>query len=209
MYTIYKLINKINGKYYIGQTKLTLQRRSRSDGIGYKRSPYLYNAIQKYGWNNFEYEILDKTEIAEVADLLEISYIDYFDSKNDNFGYNIVVGGNVSMRGRKHTEETRRKISNANKGKPNKTAFKPGHKPWTTGLKRDLNPLTGRPKSLKQKLKQRQVALNLPKKLTQNQIDLIKSDTRVVKIIALEYGISKNTVRRYQGKEKYNPSRIK
>ena len=44
-------------KYYIGITSQAVNKRWKN-GKGYKSSPYFYNAIQKYGWNNFEHNIL-------------------------------------------------------------------------------------------------------------------------------------------------------
>ena len=56
-YAVYVHINKINDKRYVGQTN-NIERRWRSNGIDYKNSLYFYNAIQKYGWNNFKHIIL-------------------------------------------------------------------------------------------------------------------------------------------------------
>ena len=58
-YIIYMHKNLINNKVYIGQTNQTLATRCKN-GEGYIDSPKFYNAIQKYGWNNFEHIILEK-----------------------------------------------------------------------------------------------------------------------------------------------------
>ena len=58
-YVVYKHTNKFNGKVYIGITSRSVKRRWGNNG-----KQYLYdnsrfaNAIQKYGWDNFEHEIL-------------------------------------------------------------------------------------------------------------------------------------------------------
>ena len=54
---IYKIENKLNKKIYIGQTvdyKRRLWEHCRSE----KKSP-LYNAFKKYGFNNFQFSIID------------------------------------------------------------------------------------------------------------------------------------------------------
>ena len=56
---LYVHINKINGKKYFGITCLNLKRRWKK-GNAYKKCSYFYNAIQKYGWDNFEHiQIID------------------------------------------------------------------------------------------------------------------------------------------------------
>ena len=93
MWIIYAHINKTNGKRYIGQTKQTPNERWRS-GKGYKGSPYFYHAIQKYGWNNFEHQIIEKDiSTQEEANLKEKYWISIFQSNDHKYGYNIEVGG--------------------------------------------------------------------------------------------------------------------
>lgn len=95
---IYKHTNKINGKCYIGQTKQTASIRW-ANGLGYKsRSCIFWNAIKKYGWNNFEHQILeDNINTQEDANDREIFWIKHFNSyvnfENSN-GYNMTLGGN-------------------------------------------------------------------------------------------------------------------
>ena len=59
MKTIYLHRNKINNKVYIGQTIQSPEERWKN-GNGYKGCYYFYNAIQKYGWDNFEHIILEQ-----------------------------------------------------------------------------------------------------------------------------------------------------
>lgn len=94
-YKIYMHKNKINGKVYIGQTYTSLRARFGKNGIGYKGCPIFYNAIQKYGWDNFEHEILEENiPNAEIANEREKFYIALYNSTNGDFGYNIQIGGN-------------------------------------------------------------------------------------------------------------------
>lgn len=88
---IYKHTNKVNGKCYIGQTKQSLNQRWRN-GDGYRNNVYFYNSIIKYGWDNFNHEILeDNLYSLEQANEREIFWI----SKCDSFknGYNLTAGG--------------------------------------------------------------------------------------------------------------------
>lgn len=93
---IYKYTNLINGKVYVGQTKRTLSRRSSGKSLmGYSRCTYFWNAIQKYGVENFKSEILvDKINSQEEANRLEQFYIKQYKSNNEKYGYNISSGGN-------------------------------------------------------------------------------------------------------------------
>lgn len=81
-----------NGKIYIGITHLKLSNRWRSKGQGYKRCPYFYNAIQKYGWENFKHEVILDNLTQRQAYEKEIELIKYFNSIVPN-GYNIDTGG--------------------------------------------------------------------------------------------------------------------
>ncbi len=58
MYTVYQHRNKINNKVYIGITQQALEKRWGINGTNYKSSPHFFSAIQKYGWDNFEHNIL-------------------------------------------------------------------------------------------------------------------------------------------------------
>ncbi|MBQ8468154.1 MAG: hypothetical protein IJ542_00150 [Clostridia bacterium] len=88
---IYKHTNKINGKVYIGQTKQTPTQRWRN-GNGYKNNVYFYHSIQKYGWNNFVHEILEKgINSVKQANEKEVYYITKYDSYKN--GYNLTSGG--------------------------------------------------------------------------------------------------------------------
>ena len=114
-YSIYCHANKLNGKKYIGQTKQSLERRFEK-GRAYKHCVLFYNAIQKYGWENFEHEILETNLSLEDANIREAYYISLYGLTDPQKGYNIYTGG----KNFKHiiTEETKRKISETKKGTP-------------------------------------------------------------------------------------------
>lgn len=106
---VYKHTNKINGKCYIGITSQCTNKRWRN-GKGYKGQIF-YNAIQKYGWDNFEHEILYTNLTEEEAKEKEIEYIKKYKTNNNKFGYNATLGGD-GIKGYIHNEESFFKIKN-------------------------------------------------------------------------------------------------
>ena len=115
MYTVYQHKNKINGKIYIGITSQKPEDRWGSQGCNYKSSPHFYSAIQKYGWNNFEHNILFTELTKEQACLKEQELIKEYDLMNREFGYNSTSGGDIFVM----NEETKQKISQAMMGNQN------------------------------------------------------------------------------------------
>lgn len=111
-YSIYVHINKINGKMYIGQTVQTNLNNRWVNGYGYKGCTRFYNAIQKYGWDNFEHIVLFDKLTLDMANVIEEELIKKFQTTNDKYGYNIKFGG-TNMR---HLDETKNKISIAHIG---------------------------------------------------------------------------------------------
>lgn len=112
---IYKYTSP-SGKNYIGQTINEKARR----GVFLNRNkeyagPKINKARDKYGPENFEYQVifavesLVKEEVLKILDEKEIQYIEMFDSFNN--GYNSDLGGGSGI----HviTENTRRKLSEA------------------------------------------------------------------------------------------------
>ena len=94
-FKVYVHINKNNNKAYVGMTKQNPEYRWGSQGQGYRVQPKFYNAIQKYGWNNFEHLILaDNIKSEEEALEIESYYIEIYDSIEN--GYNILPKGIVS-----------------------------------------------------------------------------------------------------------------
>lgn len=105
-YSVYKLTAP-NGKCYIGMTQQSVERRWNC-GHAYQHNIHLSNAITKYGWENFNKEVLFESTSKAEAEEKERSLISHYDSTNRLHGYNILPGGNVSDG---HSEETRHKIS--------------------------------------------------------------------------------------------------
>ena len=89
--SIYKIINKVNGKVYIGQS-VDPYRRFHEHIKGKKNELSLIHlAIKKYGIHNFEVSIIEKD--IEDYNEKEVFWINYYNSTDRNFGYNIAYGG--------------------------------------------------------------------------------------------------------------------
>jgi group I intron endonuclease len=121
---IYKIINKINNKVYIGCTTKTIEKRYKSHLYRCFKKNYdsrLYNSMRKYGIENFEIELLEECDIDSIYEIEKI-YIQKFDSYKN--GLNSTLGGEGFL-GYTHSKETRQiitknLISNGNSHK-NKT----------------------------------------------------------------------------------------
>lgn len=112
-----------NGKIYIGITKHEPEKRWKANGNGYRCQPVFWRAIKKYGWDNFEHEILEENLTLEEALHLESEYIKLFDSNNPKHGYNRNSGGFGNI-GRVYTDEDRKKLSEAHKNPSEETRQK-------------------------------------------------------------------------------------
>jgi group I intron endonuclease len=113
---VYCLTSPSGKKYVgIGCGKRGVQGRF-SDYKNYlcKNQTKLYNALKKYGSENFKYEILLITNDLEYAKYMEQTIISSWNLQNE--GYNITAGGEGCL-GLKHNEESKRKMSLAKKGK--------------------------------------------------------------------------------------------
>lgn len=102
---IYKITNKINEKSYIGQSVDIYRRWKQHKKIGrglsevkYQRNKNdpLYRAINKYGVDNFVFEIVEECK-DELLDEREMYWIDYFNTTTfHGNGYNQTLGGDSS-----------------------------------------------------------------------------------------------------------------
>jgi len=132
---IYKITNLLNGKVYIGQTIMTIQKRYQKHCNSH--NTVISKAITKYGVENFTVEEIDRASTREELDEKERYWIRCYNSQVPN-GYNLESGGTKykeisettreklveSHKGEKApwygkhlTEETKRKLSESHKGK--------------------------------------------------------------------------------------------
>ncbi len=94
---VYLITNKINGKVYVGKTERTLELRWRdhlNDSIKRpNRSPFLYNAMNKHGVENFSIQKIASAETRQELDALEKLWIVKLHSMDAALGYNLTSGG--------------------------------------------------------------------------------------------------------------------
>ena len=89
---IYKCTNLINGKIYIGQTKNLKNRiKMHKKNVENKVNRKLYDSMNKHGFENFKWEVIDVALSKEELNFKEKFYIIKFNSFNS--GYNMTIGG--------------------------------------------------------------------------------------------------------------------
>ena len=145
-FVVYKHTTPSN-KVYVGITCEPPEKRWGRGGSGYFENLHFKNAILKYGWDNIQHEILYTDLSIEDAAAKEIELVAEYDSANPEHGYNGTLGVEVgfpseetraklraaryrlsqdpayaaklsnSLKGHLVSEETRRKISEANRGR--------------------------------------------------------------------------------------------
>ena len=128
----YKLYVHIapNGKKYYGITKMEPEQRW-ANGRGYKNQ-FFARAINKYGWNNIQHIVLQEGLDEEEAKELEQYMIQWYDTTNHAYGYNVSLGGESAI-GHTHivSEETRQKMRENNTGENNPMYGRTGeNSPW-------------------------------------------------------------------------------
>lgn len=155
IYTIYKATNISNNKVYIGFTAHWPQRIKGHDydrRSGNAENKAFYNAIAKYGWDNFVWEaIYQSPEFEHTLKVMEPHFITEYRSwvgLKDCNGYNVTIGGE-GVRGYKRTPEvieahrnkmkgrkfTTEHIANMKKTRAEKIAEDPTYCKWNLGKK--------------------------------------------------------------------------
>lgn len=158
---IYQLRNTSNNKRYIGLSNNV--RRRKIYHYGRLRKQLHDNTYLQRAWNidpnAFVFEVIEYCDVSQLEDR-EIYWISHFDATNRDYGYNILSGGNhlvgesASWWGRKHTSETKAKMSESARTRPSNRL--PKSKEFVEHLREicagDKNPFYGRkhsPESLR------------------------------------------------------------
>jgi group I intron endonuclease len=125
---IYKIINGVNNKVYIGCTVTSLEKRYYEHLYRCFKTDYkskLYNSIKKYGEENFTIQLIEECNIDKIYEIEKKYIVEYDSFKN---GLNSTLGGEGCL-GYIHSPEIRRKISkatkegNSHKGKTYETLY--------------------------------------------------------------------------------------
>jgi group I intron endonuclease len=110
----YMIINKVNGKAYIGISKNVKYRLKNHKWLLKERVHFnkrLQNSYNKHGEQAFSFQVLEYCPIDELSEK-EKHYINFFNTVEK--GYNLKTGGHENL---VFSEETKRKISKSNKGR--------------------------------------------------------------------------------------------
>jgi group I intron endonuclease len=136
---IYKIINKLDGKYYVGRSRNIVKRwKTHNRDLSYNRhhNDYLQRAWNKYGHDNFEFVVVEYVEnkqslLIDAEERYIQKFIEERNSGNNNC-YNMnensyggpSIPNNQFRKGIPHSIEDKQKISNGllgntnTKGKP-------------------------------------------------------------------------------------------
>jgi group I intron endonuclease len=116
-------------KVYVGITNQRINHRWGKDGNNYKKQAF-GRAVNKYGWDNIQHEVLFVGLTLEEAEAKEKELIAKYRANDRRYGYNCTDGGGVchynddtkkrisdSLTGRKLTEEHKKNIGNGSRGR--------------------------------------------------------------------------------------------
>lgn len=120
MYQVYVVVNRLNGKMYVGSTERELKVRWQKHLVKTNEGSLctLHKAIRKYGRDNFDIRMIEEYPTREAMLVGEIEYIAYFDTYKSEYGYNDTPGGDGGNTngGKKFSEEWKLNMSEARKG---------------------------------------------------------------------------------------------
>ena len=133
---VYKITNTINNKAYIGISIHEPTQGRIKEHLSGRGNRVIANAVEKYGKDAFTYEVIEENVFDEFLPDLEVAYIANFNTVAPH-GYNLDSGGSHAI----PSEETRRKNSEAQKGK---TLSEEHRRKLSEALKGENNPNFGK-----------------------------------------------------------------
>jgi group I intron endonuclease len=124
IYSIYKIVNNVNGKVYIGMTKQREKRFKIHSYLSESDSPQLLiqKKMKEYGKYNFHFEIIYETLSLSHCQKMESFFIKDFDTLTPK-GYNVHTGGNYSTV-HKASEKLKHRMKHDNPGKTELSLYK-------------------------------------------------------------------------------------
>jgi len=180
---VYRWINKLNGKEYLGSTSSAKRRLNtyyNLKTLGEVNMP-IYNAILKHGHENFIFEIIEYCQPDDTIKR-EQYYLDIFD-----FEYNVLANAN-SLAGYKHTAETLAKF----KGRQNLTGYK--HSQETIDNLREINTAKVHSEEAKEEMRNAWIKRKLKSGSLELALETIQSKTKkkgkIVVVTNIETNIS-------------------
>ena len=188
---IYKILNKINNKVYIGSA-INIGKRWQDQRWHLKNNihhnSHLQSAWNKYGEDSFEFMVLLECKI-NVLLLNETNLILEYNSFNNNYGYNVNDPEHMFLN-RKHTEKTKKILSIQKIGNKNPMFGKCGDK------HHNFNKKMSNESRKKMSLSRKDIPTNKRNnvKLNESDIPIIRKMYYEEKIsqpnIALKFGVS-------------------
>jgi group I intron endonuclease len=210
---IYRALNKINGKSYIGKTEKTLEIRKgwHLSSVRQNSKYAFHKALVKHGYESFEWQILDNATDLQELNNKEKHYISLYESFGPN-GYNMTAGGE-GQTGWNPSIETRILWSQQRKGKI----------PWNKGNNKSMYiPIPPEEKSRRKKIADQKRSQSLKGRKPWNAgmteaysrtiYKVIYKDGKEAMGTRLDLGLPKSTIdtmfRDHCGSRKYNIMRI-
>ena len=141
---IYQIRNLVNDKVYVGSA-VNLHRRKREHFTRLENNKHpnikLQRAYNKYGSNNFIFEVIEIVDNKEFILSREQYYIDHLNVVNEGYNINPTAGSNLGMQ---WSDEVKAKISNTLKGnipwnKGLTNTCQKGRIPWNKGKSMNLS----------------------------------------------------------------------
>ena len=118
---IYRILNTVDEKVYIGQSQdipARLSKHARTLRLGKHSNPYLQAAWDKHGESAFLFERVMIVEDLGCLDSAEAGWFYLSGCCNRKYGYNIATDPQAARRGVPHSPAAKAKMSEARAGKP-------------------------------------------------------------------------------------------